>query len=120
MSRMVNRPGRAGRSGALSTFQNQSNMLGVLSRIKVDMPPSSRASRGWRRRAGSSRYSFRSNVSQDSSKGVSSSFVLCCLLPVSPSFSLSPSLSVCLSVCLSVSVSVSLSLSLSLSLVCRV
>ena len=62
--------------GRMSSLQAQTNMLGVLSRIKVDMPHNSRASRGWRRRAGSSRYSFRSTVSQDSSKGVSRGLVL--------------------------------------------
>ncbi|XP_076449136.1 short transient receptor potential channel 7-like [Babylonia areolata] len=47
-----------------------SNMLGVLSRIKVDLPHGGgRAAKGWRRRAGSARYSsFRSTTSLESQK----------------------------------------------------
>ncbi|XP_076470184.1 short transient receptor potential channel 7-like [Babylonia areolata] len=47
-------------------------MLGVLSRIKMDMPHGARgtSTRGWRRRTGGSiRYSFKSSTSMDSQKG---------------------------------------------------
>ncbi|KAL8589975.1 hypothetical protein ACOMHN_007001 [Nucella lapillus] len=63
--------GRGGRAKGRGKQQN--NMLGVLSRIKVDMPHGGRgtSTRGWRKRAGggSSRYSFRSSTSLDSQKG---------------------------------------------------
>ncbi|KAI8790076.1 short transient receptor potential channel 6, partial [Biomphalaria glabrata] len=66
LTRVVRNKGHGGGGAPHRTRMTSSNMMTVLSRIKVDIPLNAAKGAKGRRKPGSTRYSFMSSVSQDS------------------------------------------------------